>query len=55
MQINIAEVNAAGVITGSAKSYVISGSVRQAGESDDSLNRLATCDGLLKNVWSAQK
>jgi len=25
------------------------------GESDDALNRLAQRDGLLKNVWSAQR
>jgi small subunit ribosomal protein S21e len=28
--------------------------VRAMGESDDSLNRLAQRDGLLKNVWSGQ-
>jgi small subunit ribosomal protein S21e len=35
--------------------YAISGFVRSQGESDDSLNRLAQRDGLLKSVWSAQR
>ncbi|KAI8853258.1 ribosomal protein S21e [Chytridium lagenaria] len=30
----------------------LSGFVRSLGESDDSLNRLATQEGYLKNVWS---
>ena len=54
VQINIAEVNASGVITGKAKSFVLSGFVRQNCEADDSLNRLATSEGLLKSVWSPQ-
>ncbi|KAF8201435.1 ribosomal protein S21e-domain-containing protein [Pholiota molesta] len=29
--------------------------VRSQGESDDSINRLATKAGLLRNVWSYQK
>lgn len=35
--------------------YALSGFVRAMGESDDALNRLAQRDGLLKNVWSAQR
>ncbi len=52
VQINIADVDATGRLTGSIKSYVLSGFVRMAAESDDSLNRLATADGYLKNVWN---
>ena len=52
VQINIADVDASGRATGSFKSYVMSGFVRSAAESDDSLNRLATADGYLKTVWN---
>ncbi|KAJ2455847.1 40S ribosomal protein S21 [Coemansia sp. RSA 2336] len=55
VQINIADVNEEGVITGNVKTYAISGMVRARGESDDSINRLATQDGYLKNVWSYQR
>lgn len=48
MQINIGEVDATGRYTGAFKAYAISGFVRSLGESDDSLNRLATEDGFLK-------
>ncbi|KAJ3359512.1 cis-Golgi t-SNARE syntaxin [Kappamyces sp. JEL0680] len=51
VQINIADVDANGrIIQGQAKTYAISGAVRAAGESDDSLNRLATHDGYLKRT-----
>ncbi|KAI9332800.1 40S ribosomal protein S21 [Obelidium mucronatum] len=52
VQINIAEVDAAGRLTGSTKAYALSGFVRGLGEADDSINRLATQDGLLKSVWT---
>ncbi|KAJ3074745.1 40S ribosomal protein S21, partial [Rhizoclosmatium hyalinum] len=52
VQIAIGEVDAAGRLTGATKAYAFSGFVRSLGEADDSLNRLATQDGLLKNVWS---
>ncbi len=55
VQISVAEVNAAGIMTGTSKTFALSGAVRKDGESDDSINRLATQAGLLKNVWSAQK
>ncbi len=48
VQINIGDVDATGRLTGSFKSYALSGFVRSMGESDDSLNRLATTDGYLK-------
>ena len=53
VQINIAKVDEEGrAIQGEYVTYAICGNVRARGESDDSLNRLAQQDGLLKNVWS---
>jgi small subunit ribosomal protein S21e len=55
-QITIAKVDENGrAIQGENIIYAFSGFVRAMGESDDSLNRLAQRDGLLKNVWSAQR
>ncbi|KAI9346077.1 40S ribosomal protein S21 [Zopfochytrium polystomum] len=51
VQINIGEVDASGRLTGGKKTYALSGFVRGLGEGDDSINRLATQDGYLKNVW----
>merc|ERR1712072_147799 len=51
VQINVAEVDESGKMTGSNVTYAFCGSVRETGDADDSLNRLATGDGLLKNVW----
>ncbi|KXS22347.1 ribosomal protein S21e [Gonapodya prolifera JEL478] len=48
VQINVGEVDANGRYTGAFTTYAMSGFVRAAGESDDSLNRLATKDGFLK-------
>ncbi|KAJ2160802.1 40S ribosomal protein S21 [Coemansia sp. RSA 552] len=55
IQINIADVDEEGHLTGTTKTYAISGMVRSRAESDDSLNRLATKDGYLKNVWDYQR
>ncbi|CAG8507941.1 1828_t:CDS:2 [Paraglomus occultum] len=56
VQINIGEVDEEGHLKpGKAVIYALCGYVRSQGESDDSINRLATKDGLLKNVWSAQR
>ncbi|GMM34346.1 ribosomal 40S subunit protein S21B [Saccharomycopsis crataegensis] len=53
VQINVAKVDEEGhVIPGENISYAICGFIRSRGESDDSVNRLAQADGLLKNVWS---
>ncbi|POS83563.1 hypothetical protein EPUL_005182 [Erysiphe pulchra] len=52
VQISIAKVDANGRLTGECQVYAFSGFVRAMGESDDSLNRLAQRDGLLRNVWS---
>ncbi|KAK9316721.1 ribosomal protein S21e [Lipomyces starkeyi] len=56
VQINVADVDESGlVVPGSYTTYALSGFLRSRGEADDSLNRLAQTDGLLKNVWSAQR
>ncbi|KAK9477615.1 ribosomal protein S21e [Lipomyces japonicus] len=56
IQLNVAEVDETGLaLPGSFTTYALSGFVRQRGEADDSLNRLAQADGLLNNVWSAQR
>ncbi|BGO91680.1 hypothetical protein NBRC10512_008128 [Rhodotorula toruloides] len=51
VQINVAEVDESGKMTGSNVTYAFCGSVRETGDADESLNRLATQDGLLKNVF----
>lgn len=56
VQINIAEVDEEGkAIPGKNVTYALSGFVRREGEADDSLNRLATQDELLRNVWSGSR
>ena len=45
IQISVADVDANGVAQGTSTSFAISGPVRAMGESDDSLNRLATGAG----------
>ncbi|KAF5123963.1 40S ribosomal protein S21 [Metarhizium anisopliae] len=56
VQISIAKVDENGrAISGESHVYALCGFVRAMGESDDSMNRLAQRDGLLKNVWSAQR
>ncbi|RCK56299.1 40S ribosomal protein S21 [Candida viswanathii] len=53
VQIAIAKVDEEGkAIPNETITYALSGYVRGRGEADDSLNRLAQQDGLLKNVWS---
>ncbi|CAO3647204.1 unnamed protein product [Cunninghamella blakesleeana] len=55
IQINIANVDAEGRALNTFSTYALSGFVRKEAEADDSLNRLATQDGLLKSVWSYQQ
>ncbi|KAJ1900113.1 40S ribosomal protein S21 [Kickxella alabastrina] len=55
IQINIADVDEFGRITGTNKTYAICGAVRARAEGDDSLNRVSSKDGYLKNVWNYQK
>ncbi|KAI7882533.1 30S ribosomal protein S21e [Lichtheimia hyalospora FSU 10163] len=55
VQLNVADVNAEGRLTGSFATYALSGYVRRNAEADDSINRLATEDGYLKNVFSYQQ
>ncbi|EGD73817.1 40S ribosomal protein S21 [Salpingoeca rosetta] len=53
IQVDIAKVDkSTGIMMPDAvHSYVFCGEVRAQGETDDSLNRLATQDGILKNVY----
>ncbi|KAF9381994.1 40S ribosomal protein S21, partial [Mortierella sp. AD011] len=55
VQINIGDVDENGRYTGSFTTYALSGYVRAQAEADDSINRLATRDGLLSMVWNYQK
>ncbi|KAM0752828.1 ribosomal protein S21e [Meredithblackwellia eburnea MCA 4105] len=55
VQINVGEVDEEGKLTGSNVTYAFSGGLRETGDSDDALNRLATGDGLLKQTWSYAK
>merc|ERR1711964_529664 len=52
VQISVGKVDENGRFTVESQVYALCGFVRAMGESDDSLNRLAQRDGLLKNVWS---
>ncbi|MCJ1281150.1 40S ribosomal protein S21 [Xylographa opegraphella] len=52
VQISVGKVDENGRYTGENQVYAMCGFVRAMGESDDSLNRLAQRDGLLKSVWS---
>ncbi|OZJ04690.1 40S ribosomal protein S21 [Bifiguratus adelaidae] len=55
VQINIGDVDANGRLLPTFTTYALSGFVRTNAEADDSINRLATEDKLLKSVWSAQQ
>ncbi|KAG8933957.1 40S ribosomal protein S21 [Tulasnella sp. 418] len=55
IQIAICDVDADGKMLPTTTNFALSGQVRANGEGDDSINRLATKAGLLKNVWSYQK
>ncbi|KAG6856297.1 hypothetical protein H0H87_005710 [Tephrocybe sp. NHM501043] len=55
VQISIVDVDANGIALNTSTSFALCGQVRSQGESDDSINRLATKAGLLRNVWSYQK
>ncbi|KAJ8661877.1 hypothetical protein O0I10_002208 [Lichtheimia ornata] len=55
VQLNVADVNAEGRLTGTFATYALGGFVRRNAEADDSINRLATEDGYLKNVFSYQQ
>lgn len=47
IQINIAEVDETGKVTGSNVTYAICGDLRRMGESDDAINRLSLADGII--------
>lgn len=55
MQISVADVDANGRALGTSTSFALCGQVRSQGESDDSLNRLATKEGrkcmFLTGIW----
>ncbi|KAJ8078618.1 40S ribosomal protein S21 [Marasmius tenuissimus] len=55
VQISVVDVDANGRALNTTTTFALCGQVRSQGESDDSLNRLATKAGLLRNVWSYQK
>lgn len=55
VQISIVDVDAEGKALSTSTTFALCGQVRADGESDDSLNRLATKAGLLKQVWSDRK
>ncbi|TFY81710.1 hypothetical protein EWM64_g2310 [Hericium alpestre] len=55
VQISVADVDANGRALSTSTSFALSGPVRAMGEGDDSINRLATKAGLLRNAWSYQK
>merc|ERR1712108_126684 len=48
IQLNVAEVDENGRITGSNVTYAICGNLRKMGESDDAINRLAKSHGIIK-------
>merc|ERR1712026_592886 len=48
IQLNVAEVDENGRMTGSNVSYAICGNLRKMGESDDAINRLAKSHGIIK-------
>lgn len=50
VQISIVDVDAEGKALSTSTTFALCGQVRADGESDDSLNRLATKAGLLKQV-----
>jgi len=51
VQVNIGHVNANGVLVpGEFTSFILSGYIRQKGESDDALNKLAQKAGFIKHV-----
>jgi len=55
VQISVGKVDENGRYTGENQVYALCGFVRAMGEGDDSLNRLAQRDGLLKSVWSGSR
>ncbi|KLO18605.1 40S ribosomal protein S21 [Schizopora paradoxa] len=55
VQLEVVDVGPDGKALSTSTRYALCGAVRRMGEADDQLNRLATNDGLLNKVWSAQK
>jgi len=55
VQISVADVDEEGKALPTSTTFALCGQVRAMGESDDSINKLATDAGLLRNVWSYSK
>ncbi|TIC21720.1 WD40 repeat-like protein [Wallemia mellicola] len=55
VQLSVAQVDANGKMTDGREFIALSGDVRAMGEADDSINRLATERGLLRNVFTYAK
>jgi hypothetical protein len=55
VQFRIADVDSNGRALPTGTDFALCGQVRAMGEADDSINRLATKAGLLRNVWSYSK
>jgi len=55
IQLSVVDVDADGKALSTSTTFALCGQVRSQGEGDDSINRLATKDGLLRNVFSYQK
>ncbi|KAG9001686.1 40S ribosomal protein S21 [Tulasnella sp. 427] len=55
VQIAVCDVDEDGKMLNTNTNFALCGQVREQGEADDSINRLATRAGLLKNVWQYQK
>ncbi|KAH0787417.1 40S ribosomal protein S21 [Histomonas meleagridis] len=51
VQFRIAKLNEEGLPTGEFETVVFSGYLRNLGEADNALNRIATEKGLLENVY----
>jgi len=52
VQINIGHVDANGTLTGDFTPFALCGFIRNKGDADDALNRLATEKGFLKHVYN---
>lgn len=52
VQLNICDVDENGKMLPTQTTFALCGFIREKGEGDDCINRLATESGLLKGVWS---
>lgn len=54
IQINVAEINDKGVMTGHNRTYALCGFIRAMGESDDAINRLTAKDGVTVGLYDTK-